>query len=101
MNNCLKALNRDYGIQCRNAFDLRELVVTVKQDKKQTNEKFKIFGLQYLTNLFTPGKELFLYVLKGPAAPLGSWGATMLSLQQIEAATRDAYLCCLVAYFSC
>ncbi|XP_021768595.1 Werner Syndrome-like exonuclease [Chenopodium quinoa] len=88
IRHCLEALERDYGIKCRNAVDLGQLASAIKE-----KEVYKGYGLLDLV------KELCFSDVKKhlmdsfTATALSNWGVTTLSQKQIEAATSDAFIC--------
>ncbi|KAL2935007.1 Cytospin-A [Bienertia sinuspersici] len=90
IRHCLDALERDFGIRCRNALDLGQLPRTLRRCQwslegytlvdianKVNNMGFSVINARSICN----------------AATFSDWGATTLSQKQIEAATMRAYLC--------
>ncbi|KAL2935043.1 hypothetical protein RDABS01_018162 [Bienertia sinuspersici] len=88
VEHCLKALERDYGIKCRNAVDLGELTATLKG-----KEMHRGYGLPDMAKelCFTDMKEHL--VNNFTAAALSNWGVATLSQKQVEAATSEAFIC--------
>ena len=91
IKHCIEALDRDYGIKCRNAVDLGELVVSTNIPE----DKYRVYGLLDILKMFQCEtlelKTIFLSHCK--TAALSNWGVTTLSVEQIEAATFEAFLC--------
>ncbi|GAB4830601.1 hypothetical protein Ancab_020367 [Ancistrocladus abbreviatus] len=85
IKHCVDCLERDYGINCRNAVDLGQLASRVRE-----NQHVSAFGLADLAY------EVALFKLvKAPGVAFSDWGAEKLSSEQVRAATSDAF----VAYF--
>ncbi|XP_010679503.1 3'-5' exonuclease [Beta vulgaris subsp. vulgaris] len=90
IKHCVEALDRDYGIKCRNAIDLGELVST-----NIVAGRYRVYGLLDILKMFQCRnlelKKTFLSHCKAVAQ--SNWGVTTLSVEQIEAATFEAFLC--------
>uniref|UniRef100_A0A7C9DAH5 3'-5' exonuclease domain-containing protein n=1 Tax=Opuntia streptacantha TaxID=393608 RepID=A0A7C9DAH5_OPUST len=84
-----KALEKEYGIKCRNAVDLGQLAATTEK-----NDLLRVYGLLDLTDKICDfahhDKDM---VDSFNEAALSDWGVTALSKQQIEAAAWTCFLC--------
>ncbi|KNA20348.1 hypothetical protein SOVF_052780 [Spinacia oleracea] len=86
---CVEALNRDYGINCRNVVDLGELAADVKE-----MPSYRWFGLLDLCSKVCVSFDLNDNSWCNKSAEtLGSWGGEILSKRQIVSATWGAFLC--------
>ncbi|GAB4830600.1 hypothetical protein Ancab_020366 [Ancistrocladus abbreviatus] len=86
IKHCVDCLERDYGINCRNAVDLGQLASRVREN--QHVSAFGLADLAYEVALFN--------LVKAPGVAFSDWGAEKLSSEQVRAATSDAF----VAYFT-
>ncbi|KAL2934935.1 hypothetical protein RDABS01_018054 [Bienertia sinuspersici] len=94
----LEALDRDYGIKCRNAVELSRILGS-NDGKKWLLEGYGLFDLACKA----ANMHAFMGVNESRqiynAANLTDWGATTLSKRQIKSATMRAYLCFYVSNY--
>lgn len=83
----LEALDRDYGVKCRNAVDLGELAATVRE-----NGMLRSYGLLDLVDKLCGLDVQGMRNSFGHEA-LRSWDAQMLTLAQVQVATWSCFLC--------
>uniref|UniRef100_A0A803M7G3 3'-5' exonuclease domain-containing protein n=1 Tax=Chenopodium quinoa TaxID=63459 RepID=A0A803M7G3_CHEQI len=92
IQHCLEALERDYGIKCRNALDLGQLPRILGSNDKCL-EGYTLIDLASKVAKMHNFLDLKVARRICNGADLCDWGVTTLSLRQIEAATLRAYLC--------
>ncbi|GMH25741.1 hypothetical protein Nepgr_027584 [Nepenthes gracilis] len=83
IKHCVDALERDYGIGCRNAFDLGQLFSINKEEPKLS--ALGLGDLAYKSGMFDVG-------VTAPSAVFSDWGADRLNSEQIKYATTTAFM---------